>query len=135
ARTIDISGTPTPWPEDLYQGYLDRIATLPAGRTRGLRIAATAMHGVGARTLTEALRRAGFTDVHQVPEQAEPDPNFPTVAFPNPEEPGATDLLLDLAVSIDADIAIANDPDADRCAIGVPDRNGLWRMLSGDDTG
>ncbi len=72
-----------------------------------------------------------------VPAQERPDPDFPTVSFPNPEEPGATDLLLDLARSVGADVAIANDPDADRCAIGIPDPAGPggWRMLSGDETG
>ncbi|HEX3650112.1 MAG TPA: phospho-sugar mutase, partial [Pseudonocardiaceae bacterium] len=81
-----------------------------------------------------ALRRAGFTDVRVVREQAVPDPDFPTVAFPNPEEPGATDLLLALAKECGADLAVALDPDADRCALGVPDGDG-WRMLRGDETG
>jgi phosphomannomutase len=80
------------------------------------------------------LREAGFTDVHPVTEQYSPDPDFPTVAFPNPEEPGATDLLLELAADVDADVAIALDPDADRCAVGIPTVTG-WRMLSGDETG
>ncbi|MEE2035390.1 phospho-sugar mutase, partial [Rhodococcus sp. CC-R104] len=75
-----------------------------------------------------------FTDVHVVASQFDPDPAFPTVAFPNPEEPGAADALLTLADDIDADLAIALDPDADRCAVGVPTRDG-WRMLRGDETG
>jgi phosphomannomutase len=83
----------------------------------------------------KALAQAGFTDVQMVTEQAAPDPDFSTVAFPNPEEPGATDLLLDLARRIGADIAIANDPDADRCALGIPLPDGSWRMLRGDETG
>jgi phosphomannomutase len=82
----------------------------------------------------DALVRAGITDVHVVESQFAPDPDFPTVAFPNPEEPRAVDALLELAAAVDAEIAIALDPDADRCAIGVPTRNG-WRMLSGDETG
>ena len=139
AVSIDASGTPQPWPEDLVQQYLDRVASLPRGSARALRIAATPMHGVGGETLVKALAQAGFSDVHVVPEQAVPDPDFSTVAFPNPEEPGATDLLLALAASIGADIAIANDPDADRCAIGVPldpsNKGGAWRMLRGDETG
>jgi phosphomannomutase len=92
------------------------------------------MHGVGGATAVEALRRAGFTDVRVVRSQAVPDADFPTVAFPNPEEPGATDELLALAKETDADLAVALDPDADRCAIGIPDRDG-WRMLRGDQTG
>ena len=82
----------------------------------------------------ETLRRCGFTDVHTVAGQFAPDPDFPTVDFPNPEEPGATDALLALATDVDADIAIALDPDADRCAVGIPTPTG-WRMLSGDETG
>jgi phosphomannomutase len=94
----------------------------------------TPMHGVGGEPALRALREAGFTDVHTVVEQFTPDPDFPTVAFPNPEEAGATDLLLGLARDVDADIAIALDPDADRCAVGIPTHAG-WRMLSGDETG
>ncbi|MDQ2848648.1 MAG: phospho-sugar mutase [Actinomycetota bacterium] len=105
-------------------------AVIPA-----LRIVATAMHGVGAQSLAEVLARAGFTDVHMVASQQQPDPDFPTVAFPNPEEPGATDQLLALAEELDADLAIANDPDADRCAIGAKAADGSWRMLRGDETG
>ncbi|WP_067562060.1 phospho-sugar mutase [Nocardia acidivorans] len=99
-----------------------------------IRIALTAMHGVGGELATAALRAAGFGEVLVVAEQFAPDPDFPTVSFPNPEEPGASDLLLDLAGRLDADIAIALDPDADRCAVGVRGANG-WRMLRGDETG
>lgn len=115
--------------------YVDRVVTLPRGTAREVRVVVSPMHGVGGSTCLEALRRAGFTDVRLVPEQAEPDPDFPTVAFPNPEEPGAPDLLLALASEVDADLAIALDPDADRCALGVRDRDGSWRMLRGDETG
>ncbi|MGW5645492.1 phospho-sugar mutase [Saccharopolyspora sp. NPDC003752] len=114
--------------------YLARVATLPRGDARTLRIAATALHGVGAQTLRQALHRAGFDDVHLVASQEKPDPDFPTVGFPNPEEPGATDELLALAAEIGADLAIALDPDADRCALGVRE-DGAWRMLRGDETG
>ncbi|MGX1806514.1 phospho-sugar mutase [Nocardia sp. NPDC055321] len=100
----------------------------------GIRIALTAMHGVGGELAVAALRAAGFDDVHVVAEQFEPDPDFPTVSFPNPEEPGASDLLLELAERVGADVAIALDPDADRCAAGVPGAHG-WRMLRGDETG
>ncbi|PXY19774.1 phosphomannomutase [Prauserella coralliicola] len=120
---------------DVLETYLSRCATLPRGTARTLRVAATPMHGVGGDVLVRALRAAGFTDVRLVAEQAEPDPDFPTVAFPNPEEPGATDRLLALAAEIDADLAIALDPDADRCALGARDRDGTWRMLRGDETG
>jgi phosphomannomutase len=92
------------------------------------------MHGVGGEVALQVLREAGITDVHVVDEQFMPDPDFPTVAFPNPEEPGAADLLLALAADVDADVAIALDPDADRCAVGIPTADG-WRMLSGDETG
>ncbi len=115
-------------------GYVERIATLPRGTARELRVALTPMHGVGGETAVAALAAAGFTDVTLVPDQAEPDPDFPTVAFPNPEEPGAADRLLALAAEIDADLAIALDPDADRCALGVRAPEG-WRMLRGDETG
>jgi phosphomannomutase len=120
--------------ESLLEGYYDRITTIPRGTNRQLRIALTPMHGVGGAVAVEALRRAGFTDVRVVREQAAPDADFPSVPFPNPEEPGATDLLLALAEESGADLAIALDPDADRCALGVRDANG-WRMLRGDETG
>ncbi len=113
--------------------YIDRAASVRYGRAPA-RVALTALHGVGGVTAVEVLRRAGFDDVHTVAEQFEPDPDFPTVAFPNPEEPGATDLVLALAADVDADVAIALDPDADRCAVGIPTPTG-WRMLSGNETG
>jgi phosphomannomutase len=115
--------------------YVTRAASLPTGGVRTLRVAATPMHGVGAETLAQVLAAAEFTDVHFVARQQDPDPDFPTVSFPNPEEPGATDLLLALAAEVDADLAIALDPDADRCALGVKERDGSWRMLRGDETG
>ncbi|MEE2057448.1 phospho-sugar mutase [Rhodococcus artemisiae] len=119
---------------DLVDRYLARVASLPRSAHRDLRIALTPLHGVGGETAVAALHAAGFTDVHVVATQFEPDPAFPTVAFPNPEEPGAVDALLELAADIHADIAIALDPDADRCAVAVPTPAG-WRMLRGDDTG
>ncbi|MBF6397732.1 phospho-sugar mutase [Nocardia cyriacigeorgica] len=125
---------------DLVRRYLDRVTALPTviggpGERATIRIALTPLHGVGGATARAALTAAGFTDVHVVDEQFTPDPDFPTVAFPNPEEPGATDLLVALAERVGADLAIALDPDADRCAIGVPGRDGTVRMLRGDETG
>ena len=118
---------------DLIAAYVRRAATVRRG-TGAVRVALTPMHGVGGEPALQALHAAGFTDVHTVREQFSPDPDFPTVAFPNPEEAGATDLLLALAADVDADLAIALDPDADRCAVGIPTASG-WRMLSGDETG
>ena len=102
-----------------------------------VRIVLTAMHGVGGATCREVLNRVGFTDVVEVAEQFEPDPDFPTVAFPNPEEPGALDLALAKAREVEADLVIANDPDADRCSAAVPDADapGGWRQLTGDEVG
>jgi phosphomannomutase len=135
AISVDAAGSPLPWPDDLVPAYLSRAASLARGPARTLRVAATPMHGVGGETLVHALALAGFTDVHVVGAQAAPDADFPTVSFPNPEEPGATDLLLTLASEVGADLAIANDPDADRCALGIPTSDGAWRMLRGDETG
>ncbi|MET0453366.1 MAG: phospho-sugar mutase [Mycobacterium sp.] len=123
----------TPANTDLVHQYVRRAASVRRA-TGDVRVALTAMHGVGGEVALLALRMAGVTDVHAVGEQFDPDPDFPTVAFPNPEEAGATDLLLALAADVDAEIAIALDPDADRCAVGIPTATG-WRMLSGDETG
>ena len=114
--------------------YLARLGTRFGTRRSDLKVALTAMHGVGGELAVEALRRAGFANVVVVPEQQHPDPDFPTAVFPNPEEPGAADLVLDLADDFDADLAIALDPDADRCAVGAL-VGGSWRMLTGDETG
>ena len=98
-----------------------------------LKVVYTAMHGVGTATLLKVFERAGYAPPILVKEQAEPDPDFPTVAFPNPEEPGAIDLSLKLAQEVDADLVIANDPDADRCAAAIYESG--WRMLRGDEVG
>ncbi|WP_426224944.1 phospho-sugar mutase [Pseudarthrobacter sp. DSP2-3-2b1] len=103
---------------------------------RDLRIVLTPMHGVGGETAVAVLNAAGFAEVTLVAEQAEPDPDFPTVNFPNPEEPGALDLALETAARVDADIVLANDPDADRAAVAAKDPDtGAWRMLRGDEVG
>jgi phosphomannomutase len=93
------------------------------------------MHGVGTETVEKVFAKAGFPNLVLVSEQAEPDPDFPTVAFPNPEEPGAIDLALKKARDFGADLVIANDPDADRCAAAVNDPKVGWRMLRGDELG
>ncbi|MCL2735492.1 MAG: phospho-sugar mutase [Propionibacteriaceae bacterium] len=123
---------------DLVEAYLDAIsASTDPEQCAGapIRIVHTALHGVGGRPAMAALARAGFTDVWPVAAQVAPDPDFPTVAFPNPEEPGAIDLAIQEAVRADADVVIANDPDADRCAVAVPDPRTGWRMLHGDELG
>jgi len=106
----------------------------PDGRRANTRVVITSMHGVGSECMQRALAEAGFTDVHEVAEQAVPDPDFPTVAFPNPEEKGAIDLSIALAKAVGADVVIANDPDADRCAVATV-IDGGWRMLHGDVVG
>lgn len=118
---------------DLVESYIERAAGVRRA-TGSVRIALTPLHGVGGAVAVETLRRAGFDQVHTVGAQFAPDPDFPTVAFPNPEEPGVTDALLALAADTHADVAIALDPDADRCAVGIPATAG-WRTLSGDETG
>ncbi|KKD05031.1 phospho-sugar mutase [Streptomyces sp. WM6386] len=119
----------------VLDAYLARTdAVLAEGSPRTARTVYTAMHGVGKDVLLAAFARAGFPEPVLVAEQAEPDPDFPTVAFPNPEEPGAMDLAFARARETDPDLIIANDPDADRCAVAVKE-SGEWRMLRGDEVG
>ncbi|MEV5978080.1 phospho-sugar mutase [Streptomyces sp. NPDC052114] len=123
--------------EDVLEAYLVRTdAVLAPDSPRTARAVYTAMHGVGKDTLLAAFARAGFPAPVLVAEQAEPDPDFPTVAFPNPEEPGAMDLSFATAARTTPapDLIIANDPDADRCAAAVKD-GADWRMLRGDEVG
>ena len=134
-------GAYQPLEDEVRAEYVAAVCeTVPAG-PRALTIVHTALHGVGSAVVSEVLAGAGFTDVHLVAEQQAPDPDFPTVAFPNPEEPGAMDLALALAARVDADVVVANDPDADRCAVAVPAAGRApgqaqgWRMLSGDEVG
>ncbi len=122
--------------DDALQAYLDDV---PAARLMphlpGVPVAYTAMHGVGGATLLAAFERSGLPAPVVVAEQQQPDATFPTVAFPNPEEPGAMDLLLALARSSGAAIALANDPDADRLGAAIPTPDGGWRRLGGDEIG
>ena len=121
--------------DDVLDAYLDRVAALvPPDSPRDLDIVYTPLHGVGRDVVLAAFDRAGFRAPTVVSQQADPDPEFSTVAFPNPEEPGAIDLALEAAAAHRADIVLANDPDADRCAVAVQEGSG-WRMLRGDEVG
>ena len=121
--------------DDLVEAYLDTVAGLLAPHgPRTVRMAYTPLHGVGATTFLRALSRAGFDPPAVVAGQVEPDPEFPTAPFPNPEEAGVLDPLVELAAHTGADVAVAHDPDADRLAVAVPE-GGRWRLLTGDETG
>ena len=120
--------------EEIITDYVKRTALL-ANKPGDLKVVYTAMHGVGTETLQRVFNHAGFATLILVDEQCQPDPDFPTVAFPNPEEPGAIDLALQKARDFGADLVIANDPDADRCAAAVNDPKTGWRMLRGDELG
>ncbi len=120
--------------EDIIDRYLDTVAGLAADGPRDLDIVYTPLHGVGGTSVVQVLETAGFAAPRVVAEQEQPDPDFPTVSFPNPEEPGAMDLAMALAEKSGADLVVANDPDADRCAAAVPGPHG-WRMLRGDEVG
>jgi len=120
--------------EDVISEYVLRTSAL-APRPGDLKIVYTAMHGVGTETIQRVFNHAGFATLILVDEQCTPDPDFPTVAFPNPEEPGAIDLALQKARDFGADLVIANDPDADRCAAAINDPQVGWRMLRGDELG
>ncbi len=124
-------------PETLFEDYLmDLAEALPTvGGDRSLRIVYTAMHGVGGRYVLAALERFGFKGVHPVAAQLEPDGRFPTLAFPNPEEPGAMDMAHELAAAIDADLVLASDPDTDRLAVSLPEPDGHYRQLTGNQVG
>jgi phosphomannomutase len=122
--------------EGIVDAYVDGVAGLVDPTVhRDLRVVYTPMHGVGRDVMLSVFEAAGLPPLIVVPAQGEPDPDFPTVAFPNPEEPGAMDLALAVARETTADLVIANDPDADRCAVGIPDGAGSYRMLTGDQVG
>jgi len=134
-RAIGLSDTYTVLDESIVDAYVEAIASLVSPASpRDVEIVHTAMHGVGTAVIRATFAKAGFPLPIEVPEQAQPDPNFSTVSFPNPEEPGAMDLALALAGHEDSDLIIANDPDADRCAVGAR-FDGVWRMLRGDEVG
>ena len=120
--------------EEVLTEYVKRTSAL-APRPGDLKVVYTAMHGVGTETAQLVFNKAGFSSLITVDEQCTPDPDFPTVAFPNPEEPGAIDLALKKARDFGAELVIANDPDADRCAAAINDPKVGWRMLRGDELG
>jgi len=145
-RVADVPRADSGWTtlnEDVLEAYLDAAAAVVApDGPRELTVVHTSLHGVGNDVVVAAFARAGFGAPVVVPSQAEPDPEFPTVSFPNPEEPGAIDAALTLAAMVHPDIVLANDPDADRCAVAVPDPAAVtvdnpagWRMLRGDQVG
>lgn len=145
-RVVDVSRASSGWAtlkDDVLEAYLDAAAAVVArSGARELRIVHTALHGVGSGVILAAFLRAGFSAPVVVASQSAPDPDFPTVVFPNPEEPGAIDEALALAALVDADLVLANDPDADRLAVAVPDPSVVspgnpsgWRMLRGDEVG
>ena len=123
--------------DEVTAAYLERAATVTRPHRDRISVVLTPMHGVGGFVAQQALQASGCAQVHLVSEQAAPDPDFPTVAFPNPEEPGALDLALARARAVDADLVIALDPDADRCSVAIPAPHveGGWRQLPGDELG
>ncbi len=120
--------------DDVLDAYVQHTALLGKNKTP-ISAVYTAMHGVGRETAEKVFAAAGYAPLIQVSEQADPNPDFPTVAFPNPEEPGAIDLAIAKAKEVAADIVIANDPDADHCAVAINDPRSGWRMLRGDELG
>jgi phosphomannomutase len=128
--------------DEVARAYLDAVVPVAAGRAsrldgerRSLSVVYTPLHGVAGTLMLRAIAQAGFAPPHVVAKQAEPDPDFPTVAFPNPEEPGALDLALADARRLRADLVLASDPDGDRLAVAVPEPADGWRVLTGDQLG
>jgi len=145
-RVADVPRASSGWTtmnDDVLDAYLDAAAAVVAPDSpRELTVVHTSLHGVGSDVVVAAFARAGFSAPNVVPSQSVPDPDFPTVSFPNPEEPGAIDAALALATLVNPDLVLANDPDADRCAVAVPDPAAVtpqnpsgWRMLRGDEVG
>ncbi len=138
--TVELADADDPVIERLDETWVDQyVAFTPSVRLRpdvaGVPVAYTAMHGVGGAVLLRAFEAAGFEPPFVVAEQQQPDGTFPTVSFPNPEEPGAMDMLLETARTVGARVALANDPDADRLGAAIPQPDGSWRRLSGDEIG
>ncbi|HEX9767059.1 MAG TPA: phospho-sugar mutase, partial [Nitriliruptorales bacterium] len=131
---IDLA---VPVDDEVFERYLAAVdAVRPAvDRDRSLRVVYTPLHGLGWGPVRAALAHAGYEDVTVVPEQAEPDGRFPTVRFPNPEEEAALDLVSALASERAADVLLANDPDVDRLAVGLPDAQGGYALLTGNQVG
>ena len=149
-RAVPLAETYEVLEDEVVEAYVAAVAALAGPGPREVRIVHTALHGVGTEVVRKVFAAAGFAEPVSVAAQAEPDGDFPTVAFPNPEEPGALDLAFATAGEVAADLIIANDPDADRCAVAVPDQTapaggrspadagvagGGWRMLRGDEVG
>ena len=139
-RNLPHGDTWTTLDRSTERAYLNHTAELVSREisdNTDLKTVYTAMHGVGGKTFMELVHKAGFPIPIKVEKQFEPDPTFPTVVFPNPEEPGAIDLSIESAICHSADLVIANDPDADRCAVAIPttDDKSTWRMLHGDEVG
>jgi phosphomannomutase len=136
--TLDVPLAEDGWvtldDEPLLAYLRDAAGIVREEAPRALTVVHTALHGVGSETVARAFEAAGFERPIPVESQAQPDPLFPTVSFPNPEEPGAMDAALELAEQTNPDVVIANDPDADRCAVAIPGPGG-WRMLRGDEVG
>jgi phosphomannomutase len=138
--TVELAAADHPLIERLDDEWVDRyLDFVPSVRLRpdvaGVPVAYTAMHGVGGAVVLRAFEAAGLPEPFVVAAQQEPDGTFPTVAFPNPEEPGAMDLLLAEAQACGARVALANDPDADRLGVAIPQPDGSWRRLTGDEIG
>jgi phosphomannomutase len=120
--------------ESVIDDYISSVAALSTTENN-LKVVYTPLHGVGAETFIEVFKRAKFALPILVSEQVNPDPYFPTTPFPNPEEPGSMDMALNYAKTNNADVVIANDPDADRCAMAIVNPDGLWQVLRGDELG
>ena len=122
--------------DDVIERYLDEIAvTVPSSPGPAVRVAYTPLHGVGGSLARRAMTAAGHREFHPVWTQSEPDPTWPTVSFPNPEEPGAMDAVTARGAQVHADLVVANDPDADRLAVAVPEADGGFRVLDGNQIG